>query len=139
MGRVNFFCQDIDFSLKNPRKTKSWILQSIRSEKALCRELNFIFCSDNYLLEINQHYLNHDYFTDIVTFDNSEEEGCLEGDIYISIDRVEENAKTVSTDFDSELHRVMIHGVLHLLGFSDKTKAEKQTMRKKEDAYLSLR
>lgn len=101
--------------------------------------LNIIFCSDNYLLKINTEYLNHNTLTDIVTFDqsNSTADG-LEGDIYISIERVKENAQMLQQSFDDELCRVMIHGVLHLIGYTDKSARAKIAMRKKEDAYLSL-
>jgi rRNA maturation RNase YbeY len=100
--------------------------------------LNYIFCSDEYLLEINKQYLDHDYFTDIITFDNSEEDKQLEGDIYISVDRVRDNAATFHTDFDSEMRRVLIHGLLHLVGYEDSSEALKTAMRAKEDEYLRL-
>lgn len=97
-----------------------------------------MFCSDEYLLEINKEYLDHDYFTDIITFDNSEEDNQLEGDIYISVDRVRENAATFHTDFDTEMRRVLIHGLLHLAGHDDTSEALKTAMRAKEDEYLRL-
>jgi len=100
--------------------------------------LNFIFCSDNYLLKINVEHLNHDTYTDIITFDYSKEDR-ISGDIFISIDRVEENAKSHKTSFENELHRVIIHGVLHLLGYGDKEPGQKAEMRQKEDFCLSLR
>jgi len=103
------------------------------------KNVNYIFCSDQYLLKINQEYLNHNTYTDIITFENTEETGKLEADIFISIDRVKENAQKLASNSDSELHRVIIHGVLHLLGFNDKTEADKNRMREKEDACLSLR
>lgn len=100
--------------------------------------LSYIFCSDKYLQEINNQYLKHRTFTDIITFNYGAEEG-IEGDIFISINRVKENANKFKSDFDTELHRVIIHGVLHLIGYNDKTKTEKALMREKEDTYLSLR
>ena len=100
--------------------------------------INYIFCSDDYLLTINQEHLNHDYYTDIITFDLSEKENNIESDIFISIDRVKENAKNNHVKFHIELYRVLIHGVLHLLGFNDKNEEEKLIMREKEDACLSL-
>ncbi|HEU5292637.1 MAG TPA: rRNA maturation RNase YbeY, partial [Cyclobacteriaceae bacterium] len=105
-----------------------------------CRlnSLNYIFCSDEYLKEINIEYLNHKTYTDIITFNYNPGEGELEGEIYISVDRVRENAKTFKSEFQTELHRVIIHGVLHLIGFNDKSKSEKAVMREKEDSYLSL-
>jgi probable rRNA maturation factor len=138
MPSINFYAEAIDFNLPQPRKTKKWIKSVLVQEGVGLRELSFIFCSDRYLAEMNQTYLNHDTYTDIITFDNSEEEGWIEADIFISIDRVQENATGLSISFMEELHRVMIHGVLHLVGYRDKTKNEKSEMRKKEDACLSL-
>ncbi|MFZ6010764.1 MAG: rRNA maturation RNase YbeY [Bacteroidota bacterium] len=138
MAAVNFFYEDIPFSLEYPRKVTKWLSLSIKKEKAKLKELNFIFCSDDYLRTINIEFLNHTTYTDIVTFDNSDGSGFIEGDIFISIDRVTENAEKFKKSFTEELHRVMIHGVLHLIGYSDKKSAAKIEMRKKEDAYLSL-
>jgi len=138
MAKVNFFSEEIRFKIPHPRKTTSWIKTVIRSEKCSIDELNYIFCSDNYLLRINQEYLRHNTFTDIITFNNSESPGLIAGDIFISVERVRANAEKFKASFDTELMRVIIHGVLHLLGYSDKTKTEKDRMRKKEEAYLSL-
>ncbi|WP_424962667.1 rRNA maturation RNase YbeY [Ekhidna sp.] len=135
---INFFSEDIDFSLSNPHIQTQWISSIIFSHKFSLEEINYIFSSDEYLLQINREHLNHDYYTDIITFDNSEETGVIESDIFISIDRVKENAKNQKASFTDELNRVMIHGVLHLLGFGDKTEEEKKVMREKEDACLSL-
>jgi probable rRNA maturation factor len=139
MAAINFFNQDLSFKLPKPRKTTAWIREVINREKKRLVHLNYIFCSDKYLFEINQQYLKHETLTDIITFDNSENKGMIEGDVFISIERVKANAKTLETDFDEEIHRVLVHGVLHLAGYSDKSKQEKSVMRKKEDAYLSLR
>lgn len=139
MATIDFFSQDIPFKLSTPRKTKRWIQDVILQEKKELVHLNYIFCSDEYLLTINEQYLNHTTLTDIITFDNSEEKEEIEGDVYISIERVRSNAEELQTDFDEEVHRVLIHGVLHLLGYGDKTKEEISLMREKEDAYLSLR
>ncbi len=136
---IQFFCEGIDFKLKNSRKTISWVKDSIKAEEKTTGELNFIFCSDNHLLQMNIDYLQHNTFTDIITFDTSEEEGLICGDIFISIDRVMDNAHKFKKEVDNELHRVIIHGVLHLIGYSDKTANKKSIMRRKEDAYLSLR
>ena len=136
---IRFFSEDVDFKPPYPRKTVAWIRNCIEREKHRVKELNYIFCSDEYLYNINVQYLNHRTYTDIITFDSSDTPGILEGDIYISIDRVKENARKEDTSFQTELHRVMIHGVLHLMGYSDKAEAQKSQMRKKEDAYLSLR
>jgi probable rRNA maturation factor len=140
MASINFFSEEINFKLKHPRKTSNWIKGSITKEKKSVESLNFIFCADSYLLEINTEYLNHKSLTDIITFNQSNNsKNGLEGDIYISIDRVIENSKKLKVLFDEELHRVIIHGVLHLIGYNDKDDNSKALMRKKEDAYLSLR
>jgi probable rRNA maturation factor len=139
MASVQFFAQDISFKLPKPRKTKQWIVEAIAGERRQLEHLNYIFCSDAYLLSINEQYLNHKTLTDIITFDNSEKKGWIEGDIFISVERVQANAQELKHSFDEELHRVIIHGVLHLIGYSDKSAVKKAQMRKKEDAYLSLR
>lgn len=138
MGSIHFFSEDIAFKPKSPRKVKAWISKSIVKEKASFKEINYIFCSDSYLLNLNKEYLNHNTLTDIITFDNSESKGEIEGDIYISVERVKDNAARFNVSFEEELHRVMIHGVLHLLGYKDKTASQKLLMRKKEEACLSL-
>lgn len=139
MGRIQFFTEDVDFKLSHPRKTTNWIKQTIIQEGKAPGEINFILCSDEYLLVVNQEYLNHNTYTDIVTFDNSEEKDSIDGDIFISIDRVRENAIKFKKSADEELHRVIIHGILHLIGYSDKTKALKAKMRELEDSYLAKR
>jgi probable rRNA maturation factor len=138
MPSIRFFCEDRTIKLPKPRKTTSWIKSVIESESYELLHLNYIFCSDDYLRQINVEYLHHVTFTDIVTFDNSEEDGKVEADIFISIDRVKENSMTFARPFQEELHRVLIHGVLHLMGYKDKDPRQKAEMRKKEDAYLSL-
>lgn len=135
---IQFFAEDVDFNLPNQEIVSNWIAEIIHTQNHTLSEINYIFCSDDYLLEINKEHLDHDYYTDIITFDNSDEEGIIESDIFISIDRVRENATNQNTSFNEELNRVMIHGVLHLLGFGDKTEDEKKVMREKEDACLSL-
>ena len=139
MPSIKYFTEDVSFRLSHPRKTSGWINSAISSEGMTLGEVNFIFCSDSYLHSMNVEYLNHNTLTDIITFDNSEQEGLIEGDIFISIDRVKENAKIFSRPFDEEIHRVIIHGILHLIGYSDKTPSKQKQMREKEDAYLSLR
>ncbi len=136
---VYFFTEDIDFVLDASNKIAAWITDTIESENKLVKTINYIFCSDAYLLEKNQTYLNHDTYTDIVTFDNSESLEEVEADIFISIERIKENAASLNISFKDELHRVMIHGILHLLGQNDKSDSEKKEMRKKEEACLSLR
>jgi rRNA maturation RNase YbeY len=134
---LNFFSEDVDFNLPHPLKTKKWLKSVSLSEGYELKELNYIFCSDNYLLEINKQYLDHDYYTDIITFDNSDEDNQLEGDIYVSLDRVKENASTFHVDFESELRRVLVHGLLHLAGYDDSDDEQKQLMREKENEHLT--
>ena len=126
-----------DFTLDKSSEISEWILNTISLEKFTLGELNYIFCDDTYLLDINKKYLNHDTFTDIISFDYTLGKQ-INGDIYISIDRIKENSKLYNTSFNNELLRVMIHGVLHYLGYKDKTDADKKIMRSKEDYYLSL-
>ena len=136
---IYFFCEDISFKTPPIRSTRSWLNQVAASENRSIGSLNYIFCSDPYLLQINRDYLAHDTLTDIITFDNSESGAVIEGDIYISIDRVLDNADKFQVTFNQELHRVMVHGLLHLLGYRDKSVNQKKTMRKKESLYLSLK
>lgn len=133
---IYFFTEDISFNLKNKGLLRTWIKNTVVAEGHKLKELNFIFCSDNYLLSINQQYLKHDTFTDIITFDNSEKTQEIAGDIFISIDRVKENSQTYNVTVQDELHRVMIHGTLHLLGYPDKGKSAKTLMTSKENYYL---
>ncbi|MGZ3833153.1 MAG: rRNA maturation RNase YbeY [Mucilaginibacter sp.] len=139
MPSINFFEEDISFKLKNKSPVKQWIKSTVEAEGYKLKELNYIFCSDQYLLQINKQYLDHDTYTDIVTFDNSDIEKVIVGDIFISIDRIRENAAKFNTGEVNELHRVIIHGALHLLGYTDKKAESKKTMTAKEDHYLSLR
>jgi rRNA maturation RNase YbeY len=136
---IYFFCEDISFRPPSLKSTRSWLNEVAASEKRSIGSLNYIFCSDIYLLKINSEYLGHDTLTDIITFDNTETGDSIEGDIYISVDRVEENANKFKVTFKRELHRVIVHGLLHLLGYRDKTSAQKRIMRKKESVYLSLK
>jgi probable rRNA maturation factor len=135
---LKFFSEEIDFKVPFPVKTSNWIKTISQSESYELGNLNYIFCSDDYLLEINKQYLDHDYYTDIITFDNSEEERKIEGDIYVSIDRVKENATTFNSGFEVELRRVLIHGLLHLMDYTDTTEELKAQMRMKEDECLLL-
>lgn len=139
MPKIDFFTQDISFKIPRPGKTRAWIEEVISKEKKRLARVNYIFCSDDYLAALNHQYLNHKTLTDIITFDHSESGQEIEGDVFISVDRVRENARTFKTTMDEELHRVLVHGVLHLIGYTDKTSSQKSRMRKKEDAYLSLR
>ncbi len=136
--KINFFSEEIIFKPKHPAALRKWIKGVISSEGRRLVEVNYIFCTDAYIHSVNLEYLKHDTYTDIITFNNSEEERSIESDIFISIERVKENSEKLTVSFEHELHRVMIHGVLHLCGFSDKTPAQKAEMRIKEDACLSL-
>ena len=133
---INFF-YETKFVLQNPNNIINWINNVILSESKSIGEINYIFCDDSYLLNINQQYLNHDTFTDIITF-NYNDKFVINGDIFISVDRVQENAHIFNVDFDTELRRVIIHGVLHLCGFNDKTTEESTLMREKENEKLLL-
>ena len=137
-GAIHFFYEDVDLQFTSIRKTKSWLKGVVRAEGKGLKELNYIFCSDIFLTEINLQYLKHSTLTDVITFDTREDNGSIEGEIYISIDRVRDNAVKFNDSVEKELKRVMVHGILHLLGYSDKTSQQKKIMRKKEDAYLSL-
>ena len=132
---IQFCTEDITFSLKEKLKHKAWLNEVAKQEGKKILELTYVFCSDMYLLQINQEYLNHDTLTDIVTFDNSEDPKKIEGDIFISIERVKENGDKLGTS-ETELERVMVHGLLHLLGYKDKKKEDKSLMTEKEDFYI---
>ncbi|WP_395618384.1 rRNA maturation RNase YbeY [Aquirufa sp.] len=132
---IQFCTEDITFSLKEKLKHKAWLNEVAKQEGKKILELTYVFCSDEYLLQINQEYLNHDTLTDIVTFDNSEDPKKIEGDIFISIERVKENGDKLGTS-ETELERVMVHGLLHLLGYKDKKKEDKALMTEKEDFYI---
>jgi probable rRNA maturation factor len=139
MPAIHFFEEDVTYKLKDKLKVKQWIKDTIVAEGYKLQELTYIFCSDAYLLQINQRYLDHDTYTDIITFDNSEYEGEIVGDIFISIPRIRENAVKFNVPEADELHRVIIHGALHLLGYKDKSPADNKNMTQKEDHYLAKR
>jgi rRNA maturation RNase YbeY len=139
MPAIQFFEEDISYKLKNKALVRQWIKDTITAEGFKLKELTYVFCSDAYLLPMNQQYLDHDTFTDIITFDNSEVEGNIVGDVFISVERVRENAAKFKISETDELHRVIIHGALHLLGYTDKTLVTKQQMTQKEDEYLAKR
>ncbi len=139
MAKFNFFTEDVTYNLKGKLALKKWLQETIAAEGYKLAELNFIFCSDEYLLRVNQDFLQHDYYTDVITFDNSEELKTILGDIFISIDRVKDNASQNNATTHDELCRIMIHGTLHLLGYLDKTKKAKTEMTAKEDFYLATR
>ena len=135
---VRYYCEDISLTLKGRALNNRWLKMVAESEIKKLGNINIIFCSDNYILDVNMKYLQHDYFTDIITFDYCEK-NVLSGDLFISIDSVRENALFYGTEFSDELNRVMVHGVLHLAGYDDHTEEEIKTMRSKEDYYLNLR
>lgn len=135
---VSWFTEDIKFEYKEKRRTAKWLKLVAESEIRRLGDVSIIFCSDNYVLDVNIKYLGHDYFTDIITFDYCEGDK-LSGDLFISIDSVRENASFYGTDFSEELNRVIVHGVLHLIGYDDHSEKEKKVMRQKENYYLSLR
>ena len=136
MQKVNF--QKADSALSLPAKTalKVFIESLFKKEKTPLAAINYIFCSDKYLLSINQQFLNHDYYTDIITFGLHDKGSPVVAEVYISTDRVKDNAKTYGTTYSKEMLRVLFHGALHLCGYKDKTKANIATMRAKEDEYL---
>ena len=137
--RICYFAEEIDFELSHQDAATAWIQQVIKQEGARLDHLNFIFCSDAYLHAQNVQYLQHDTLTDVITFSHHEQSNQIEGDVYISLERVKENATMYGNTLEQELYRVMIHGVLHLLGYRDKTTAEQIQMRAKEDVYIAAR
>jgi rRNA maturation RNase YbeY len=135
---IIFFNEDIDFKFQHKMLTKRWLKKVAETEGFKVNNLNYIFCTDEYLHKINVEYLAHDTYTDIITFDNSEDEDTIEGDIFVSIERVKENAQELSNSFDEEFKRVLVHGLLHLCGYHDHTDEEEAEMRALESKYLLI-
>ena len=135
---IRYFQEDIRFELKQKMLNNRWLKMVAGSEMRRLGAINIIFCSDNYILDVNMKYLKHDYFTDIITFDYCEKD-VLSGDLFISIDSVRENAQFYGTEFADELNRVMVHGLLHLIGYDDHSEADIAVMRQKENYYLEMR
>ena len=135
---VRYFIQDTDFLFKRRAVHNAWLKAVAVEENRRLGEISVIFCSDAYLLDMNRKYLGHDYFTDIITFDYSEGE-VLSGDLFISVDTVRSNASFYSAEFDDELDRVIVHGLLHLIGYGDHSEEEFAAMKEKENYYLSKR
>lgn len=135
---VRYFTEETSFSFKHRRINNRWLKTVAGSEVKRLGDINIIFCSDNYLLSVNLRYLHHDYFTDIITFDYCHGD-LLSGDLFISIDSVRENSVFFKTEFNDELNRVIVHGLLHLVGYDDQTPDEVSAMRSKEDYYLKMR
>ena len=143
MSRVNYFFEDIK-ECRHQLPTKKWLTTCLRNEKWEVGCINFIFCSDHYLKKLNKKYLNRTYLTDVISFKQeygncSEKTNTVFGDVFISVERVKENKVLYKTIFAKELKRVMIHGVLHLMGYNDKTESEKILMREKEAIYINLK
>ena len=134
--KINFYSEN-DFILEDHRKYEKWIERVIASEEKKLEEISYIFCDDEYLLNLNEEFLKHDTYTDIITFDYSVGK-ILQGDIYISTERVKENSDEFNVSFEEELRRVIIHGVLHLCGYKDKTKEQSLLMRQKEEEKMEL-
>ena len=132
---INYFFEEID-KVEIHSKTSEWLKNLIQTENKKLGEINYIFCDDDYLLKVNQDYLDHDYYTDIITFDISGKGEPVSGEIYISADRVKDNAAQLRTTISNEIHRVIFHGVLHLCGYKDKTRVQQKQMRLKENQYL---
>ena len=135
---ISYYKEDTDFLFKGKALNNRWLRMVAGSEIRRIGDISIIFCSDNYILDVNMRYLQHDYFTDIITFDYCEGDK-LSGDLFISVDSVRENALYYGTEFADELNRVMVHGLLHLIGYDDHTEEEQKIMREKENYYLSLR
>jgi probable rRNA maturation factor len=135
--KILFYCEDIEFEIRGKENLRLWLNRAVEKEKLKSGFINIILCSDKYLIKLNKSYLNHNYYTDIITFDFNNG-NILSGDIYISIDRIRENAKEFKCSVASELHRVIIHGVLHLCGYADSSEKLRLRMKEKEDYYLSL-
>ena len=136
-GAISFHAEDVPFPLDNEEQVAAWLREGVRSHRKELVNLSFIFVSDERLYEMNNEYLRHDYYTDVITFDYSDVDG-IAGDVFISVERVRENAGLFKDSFQRELSRVIIHGVLHLLGFGDKTRKEKEKMREEEEKLLNL-
>ncbi|MBP5636747.1 MAG: rRNA maturation RNase YbeY [Bacteroidales bacterium] len=135
---VSYYCEDISFPFNEKRLTSRWLKHVALSEGKVLGDIAVIFCSDNYILDVNIKYLQHDYFTDIITFDYCEG-SRLSGDLFISVDSVRENAAFYGAPFADELNRVIVHGLLHLIGYDDHSEADIAVMRAKENEYLSQR
>ncbi len=137
--QIQFFKEGTHFRLNHQKLLVTWLKRVARNEGFRIGVINYIFCNDDFLLELNKKFLEHNYFTDIITFDYGEKKGEISGDIFISVDTVAKNASLYSSKFSEELHRVMVHGLLHLCGYKDKSIRDKSIMRKMEEKYLSVR
>lgn len=134
---IRFFNEDVPYKLPQKQTIRQWLKRQAEEEGYSVGDLNYMFCSDEHVLQVNRDYLQHDYYTDIITFDMSEEEDMIEGDIFISVERVLDNASRLAVPADQEMRRVLAHGLLHLCGYGDKTEEEAALMRQKEDEWIS--
>lgn len=132
---INYFFEDTNFKFNKRRATSKWLKSAIALENKKLGDISIIYCSDDYLLEINKQYLSHDYYTDVITFNYCEGD-LISGDIFISVDTIKANAEEYGASFDNELCRVMVHGLLHLIGYDDDCESNQLIMRQKEDFYL---
>lgn len=135
-GRIYFFNEDVDFSLSHPIRMRRLLRRVAEQEGKVLNELTYVFCSDQHLHRMNVEFLNHDTLTDVITFDMADEVGQIIGELYVSIERVADNAKQLNLSFEHELARVLVHGLLHLCGYGDKSQGEQIKMRSTEDFYL---
>lgn len=133
---IRFFNEDVPYKLPQKQLTRQWLKQQVEREGFAVGDLNYIFCSDEHVLQVNRDYLQHDYYTDIITFDQSEEDDKIEGDIFVSVERVADNATQLGVSAEQEMRRVLAHGLLHLCGYGDKTDEEAAQMRAKEEEWL---
>lgn len=138
-AKVTFHFLDVKFPFRNRTRLKNFLVKMFESEGKEVESLQYIFCSDEHLLQMNRDFLQHDYYTDIITFDlSTAKNDPTAGELYISIDRVKDNAINFDSSFERELHRVVFHGVLHLIGYKDKSEKDQKLMRSKEDEYLNI-
>ncbi len=134
---IFFHTEEISFIIKNKKGLRSWLIELAETEQKIIGELNYIFCSDEYLLKVNKDHLDHDYYTDVITFDYCEND-IISGDIFISVDRIKDNANTFNKTISNELNRVMAHGLLHLMGYKDKSEEDEKEMREMEEFSLNI-
>ena len=135
---IQFFSEELDFSLSDNQQVHDWILNVIQEENQQAGVINIIFCNDDYLLDLNQRFLDRETLTDVIAFDYREESNEVSGDVFISIERIRDNAESFNQSFENEVKRVIIHGILHLCGYADTSAEDKALMTLKEDKYLSL-
>ncbi|MVM39826.1 rRNA maturation RNase YbeY [Spirosoma sp. HMF3257] len=134
---IRFFNEDVPYKLPKKQATRQWLKQQVEREGYVIGDLSYMFCSDDHVLQVNRDFLQHDYYTDIITFDMSEDEEKIEGDIFISVERVTDNATQLGVSPEQEMRRVLAHGLLHLCGYGDKTDEEATQMRAKEEEWLT--